>query len=518
MTRRVVPRVPRVPVERCAGAGAAAGGRANPGPRGRGAGHGHHHDAPARPGIGPVRAGHGQPVAPHRQRGAGDPRRHVQVLRRRGRLLPGHEPAGRAGQRGLLRRRRPHRRRPGGLQRRHGYRHLQECVGQHAHRLGRQPVRLRGPGPGRLFLRRDGREAGAAALPADRRGVHHLRPADPPVGSDQQDRHHQPRRLRLRAQHAAEGQGRAGAVPARDLLPDPGRRPRHRLPAAQLRHLDAAGPGDNERILLGHRSQPGRDIGPRLVHPGRLGPGRGVPLRRQRPVAGQRAALRVLAQRDHLHRGRGHLGVAGEQQLPDYRHGEPEPQHAAAGPGLRGLFFRHRHPAPLQPEHLPGYAEPADDRGQPQRLVRRDLDERPLPTQRVPDRRHLVHRLRQHAARLGQRRAADAVRHADLCVGGHRVRAHPQPGDQGRRGDVRSDAEPGRSRADAAHSAVAPDVPVGQRDGVLSHHLLFPLPRRGRRPDGCGADATVHVAAIRVHRPGADEDLGYARRARPPSG
>ena len=71
----------------------------------------------------------------------------------------------------------------------------------------------------------------------------------------------------------------------------------------------------------------------------------------------------------------------------------------------------------------------ADDRGQPQRHVRRHLDERPLPAQRVPDRRDLLERLRQHAAPLGERRPADALRHAHLCVGGHRVRAHPQPAD-----------------------------------------------------------------------------------------
>ena len=33
---------------------------------------------------------------------------------------------------------------------------------------------------------------------------------------------------------------------------------------------------------------------------------------------------------------------------------------------------------------------------------------------------------------VGQRRAADALRHADLRVGGHRVRAHPQPADRRR--------------------------------------------------------------------------------------
>ena len=51
-----------------------------------------------------------------------------------------------------------------------------------------------------------------------------------------------------------------------DLLPDPGRRARHRLPAADLRHLDAARPGDQQRVLLGDRPQPGRDVLPRLVH------------------------------------------------------------------------------------------------------------------------------------------------------------------------------------------------------------------------------------------------------------
>ena len=63
-----------------------------------------------------------------------------------------------------------------------------------------------------------------------------------------------------RAQHGAARQGRAADLPAGHLLPDPGRRARHRLPAADLRHLDAARPVDQQRVLLGDRPQPGRDV------------------------------------------------------------------------------------------------------------------------------------------------------------------------------------------------------------------------------------------------------------------
>ena len=46
---------------------------------------------------------------------------------------------------------------------------------------------------------------------------------------------------------------------------------RDRLPAADLRHLHAARPVDQQRILLGDQPQPGRDVLPRLVHAGRHG-------------------------------------------------------------------------------------------------------------------------------------------------------------------------------------------------------------------------------------------------------
>ena len=145
-----------------------------------------------------------------------------------------------------------------------------------------------------------------------------------------------------------------------------------------------------------------------------VGPGRRrrVSLRRQRSVAGQRPALWVLAEGNHVHRGRRHEHPAGEQQLPGHRDGQPVDRHPPSRPRLRGLFLRHRHAAALQPEHLPGHAEPPDHRGQPQRHVRRHLDERPLPAQRVPAGHRVVQRVRQHAANLGRRGPADALRHA----------------------------------------------------------------------------------------------------------
>ena len=65
-----------------------------------------------------------------------------------------------------------------------------------------------------------------------------------------------------------------------------------------------------------------------------VGPGRRrrVSLRRQRPVAGQRAALWVLAEGNHVHRGRRDHHPAGEQQLPGHRDGQPGASARACAP------------------------------------------------------------------------------------------------------------------------------------------------------------------------------------------
>ena len=87
------------------------------------------------------------------------------------------------------------------------------------------------------------------------------------------------RRIRPAEEHGAEGEGRADVLPAGDVLPDPGRRSRHRVPAADVRLVDRARAEHQQRVLLGDQPQPGRDDLPRLVHQARPGAGRRVSLR-----------------------------------------------------------------------------------------------------------------------------------------------------------------------------------------------------------------------------------------------
>ncbi len=227
-------------------------------------------------------------------------------------------------------------------------------------------------------------------------------------------RHHQPRRLRLRAQHAAEGQGRAGAVPAGDLLPDPGRRPRHRLPAAQLRHLHAAGPGDNAT------DSSGPSIAARTRHWSTTGTPR---------QAGAWAASTATSPATSRRATCGSTGSRATRP-PSPRTGSPRCCRRATasrctGTANQSLSTRLRargyvdYFSDIVTQHL--YNQNIYQATQSRRTiegslsgyVRRDLDERPLPAQRVPDRRHVVHRLRQHAARLrstSRRRCSSARR------------------------------------------------------------------------------------------------------------
>ena len=60
------------------------------------------------------------------------------------------------------------------------------------------------------------------------------------------------------AQRGVPGEGRAAALHAVPVLPDQAGGPRDRLPAADLRVDLAPRPVDSQRLLLGHRPQPGR--------------------------------------------------------------------------------------------------------------------------------------------------------------------------------------------------------------------------------------------------------------------
>ena len=386
--------------------------------------------------------------------------------------------------------------------------------------IGYQPGRLRWPGSRRLLPRRDHREARTPAVQHHARRVHDMRAAHASMGGHQQERVHQPRRLRLRAQHGAEGQGRAGVLPAGHLLPDPGRQPRHGLPAADLRHVHPARPGDNQRLLLGDQPQPGRDAHPRLVHA--VGPGRRAASIATSPAIGRRATSGCMGSRGTKPRSRRTASRAPCRPTTASRspatanqsHRQPP-----ARPRLRGLLLRHRHAAAL----------PARTSTRPRRAA--GPSRAASAARSASPRRALTYQRNEYLQGTASstvygstprisvgRGPADALRHAHLRLGEHRIRPHPRRAAQRRRGDVRQDAEPGGPGADAADAALAADVSLREHHGELPDHLLLPVARRGRRPDGCGADAPVPVAAVRIHRPRADQDLGHARRGRPPSG
>ena len=78
------------------------------------------------------------------------------------------------------------------------------------------------------------------------------------------DLHADTRRAERRSLHDPEERGadrqrRADALPSGHVLPHQEGRPRDRFPAADLRIVHAARPADSQRVLLGDRSQPGRD-------------------------------------------------------------------------------------------------------------------------------------------------------------------------------------------------------------------------------------------------------------------
>ena len=108
------------------------------------------------------------------------------------------------------------------------------------------------------------REDRPRQVPHHQRRLHHLRAADAALGDRQRQRHGEPGRLRDAAQRGDPGEGRPGVLPADDVLPDPGGRSRHRLPAAAVRIVARDGIVDQQRLLLGDQPQPGRHVLPRL--------------------------------------------------------------------------------------------------------------------------------------------------------------------------------------------------------------------------------------------------------------
>ena len=116
---------------------------------------------------------------------------------------------------------------------------------------GNDDPRRRGPRPRSLFGTQEPDAcSGASEIAEDRaqeipdhpRRLHDLRAADAALGARVGHGHAQPRRLRAADELAVPGQGRAADVSAGLLLPDPGRRPRHRVPDSDLRVVDRQGP------------------------------------------------------------------------------------------------------------------------------------------------------------------------------------------------------------------------------------------------------------------------------------
>ncbi len=92
-------------------------------------------------------------------------------------------------------------------------------------------------------------------------------------------------------EHRPAGQGRAGAVPAGDVLPDTRGSARHRVSPADLGHVLSPWTGDQQRVLLGHQPQHRCHLLSRLVYEHRPGRGRRVSLRRSRAVHGRHPVL-----------------------------------------------------------------------------------------------------------------------------------------------------------------------------------------------------------------------------------
>ena len=117
----------------------------------------------------------------------------------------------------------------------------------------------------RLLLRRRHREEQQPRSTRSRAAGSHLRAADAAMGSHQRQRDDQSRRVRDRTQHGAAREGRSVDVPSGRVLPDPGRRARHRF----LMPTYGASPCGDRRLAMrssGPWDEPGRDVFSRLVH------------------------------------------------------------------------------------------------------------------------------------------------------------------------------------------------------------------------------------------------------------
>ena len=196
---------------------------------------------------------------------------------------------------------------------------------------------------GRLLLRRSHREDRHRQVPHHARRVHDLRAADAALGDRERQLDRQPARLRAAEQRHHPREGRPGLLPAGDVLPDSRRRPRDRFPAPDLWPIHVPRPIPQQRLLLGHQPEPGRDVLPRLVLFPRPGRRHRVSLHPVAAIARQLPPLRLEGGREHD--GRRHQ--SGPDQLPGggQRHAGAARRAARARPG--GLLLGHHRPAAL---------------------------------------------------------------------------------------------------------------------------------------------------------------------------
>ena len=223
------------------------------------------------------------------RRGGADRLRRAAVFRRLHRDPEEEGFRQRPRQRRLRVGRHPHCRRPRRVQHPHEDRHVLQRRRHDEPRRPRRSQHVRHPGARRLLPWRRAAQGRSQEVPDRQRRLQHLRAADAALGDLVGLVHRQPRRLRAAAECGVPGQGRPADVPAGVLLPDSGRRPRHRLPDADLRLGDAAGTDAQQLLFLGDQPQPRRDRVPRLDDEGRAAGRRRVPLRPRAGVAGQRA-------------------------------------------------------------------------------------------------------------------------------------------------------------------------------------------------------------------------------------
>ena len=239
-------------------------------------------------------------------------------LRRRGGDLHRPRSAARPGQRHGHDADAAHFRRLARVQHEDEARHLPPRVGQRpaaaGRRAARREERLRHAGAGNPVLRRDHREDRRAEVPDQQRRLHDVRAAETAMGDHLGHGGAQHRPLRDAAALADAGEGHSGPLPAGHLLPHQQGRPRHRVPAADVQRVDAEGEHDQQRVLLGHQPQPGRDVQLRLVLEDGPRLRQRVPLRALALVVGRRALLHAERAGDERGRrqrpGRGRAGAA----------------------------------------------------------------------------------------------------------------------------------------------------------------------------------------------------------------